>query len=304
MPHHLLDVVAPDEEYNVSRFLQDVTRLERDCSLRDVLPIFVGGTTMYVKSLLDGLADLPPGDARVRKELERMSSEELHAKLEEVDPASADRLHPHDRLRVIRCLETFRVTGESVTTHHDRQSRLPCRCPLVVVLCWPRDALYERINRRSALMVEDGILEEVGGLLERYERDETKALNAVGYREVCDWLQRDSSGSEGVQGLVEAIAQATRRYAKRQMTFWRNEPFKSGWHEEPEHGEGSYLGAERSFVVGNGKPKGVWVHRWTPDQLVSRVRSYLKSEIPKAPIVLRVDASFLRKRLNPPTPLP
>jgi len=171
------------------------------------------------------LSEAPAADEQVRLELAKASDEMLYAELELGDPGTAKRLHPNDRVRVLRAVEALRTHGiplsEINAAHAFRQEHYRA---LILVPCWPRDLLYERINQRTTLMLEQGLLEETRRLVTRYGED-IQGLRALGYRQALQVLQ----GSLTKYAFPPEVAQFTRRFAKRQMTFLRNEPGKRGW---------------------------------------------------------------------------
>lgn len=221
VPHHLLDLVEPDEPYDAVRFCTaaDAAIAEIDARGRRVL--VVGGTGLYLRILLFGLAELPPPDPERRRELEaeaeRLGDGAFHARLARVDPAAAARIHPADRFRVVRALEVAaagRPISELQAEHRFAEPRYPHR---MVALEVPRGELRQRIVRRAEAMLAAGLLDETRRILEAGFRPELRPLQAFGYREPV----RAVLGSRPVDGLAEAIALDTARYAKRQLTWLR-----------------------------------------------------------------------------------
>ncbi|HEU5361181.1 MAG TPA: tRNA (adenosine(37)-N6)-dimethylallyltransferase MiaA [Candidatus Deferrimicrobiaceae bacterium] len=224
VPHHLVDVADPDEIYSAGRFVAEAEEAIRAIRERGRWPLVSGGTGMYLRALLRGL-DALPSDARVRERLarrwEKEGGEVLHAELERIDPVSAARIHPSDRLRVVRALEVAEMTGEPAsgrkTSWAGGRSRYRY---LFLVLDVDRAERARRIDLRVDAMIHAGLVEEVRGLLERgYGRD-LPSMGALGYRHVLSHLL------DGVP-LEEAIARMkrdTRRYAKRQVTWLSGEP--------------------------------------------------------------------------------
>ncbi len=227
--HHLIDLWEPSHAGDMAQFLAAAQEAIADIHRRGKQVVCVGGTGMYLTGLLHGLAELPPGDEALRAELEALSSDELVERLQRVDPEAAARLHRNDRLRLIRAIEGSELTGEPMTVRHARHSyREALYRALIVVPLWNRTELYRRIDIRTEAMVAAGLLGEVRSIRERFG-DEAPVLDAVGYAEVREVLRGKLSESQ----LVGTIAQATRRFAKRQMTYWRNEPAKRGWSVRP-----------------------------------------------------------------------
>ena len=240
---HLVDLAEPNTPLDVAAFVRLAD--QESCELVDQgkVPIVVGGSSLYIKALLHGLAELPPGDSEIRAELEELTNEKLYERLQRLDPLRAGQLHPNDRLRVIRAIETsilnLEAGRQSASLAHSTHSFAEVRYQALILCLLPdRQQLYERINRRSALMIESGLIAETAELLAKYG-PKTRALGAVGYRQVVEMLASGSTEpAMPVSGLVEAISQATRNYAKQQYTFWRNEPPKRGWLQKSESFEG------------------------------------------------------------------
>lgn len=228
IPHHALDVYSPSHRANVAEYRQVALHAVRDVTHRNALPMLVGGSGLYLTALLHGLADMPPSDLLVRKELEEIAPTLRYAELKKIDPQTASLLNPNDTVRVVRALEVFRVSGKPlsqwISQHNFSGSDIKA---LVIVLCLPREDLYDRINERSRKMVERGLLEETQRIIAQYGR--VPVLSTLGYKQAVACL--DGHISEGQ--LAEEIALHTRRFAKRQMTYWRNEPSKRGWTVRP-----------------------------------------------------------------------
>ncbi len=229
IPHHLLDICDPTEHFSVGAYLERAEATISSLEARGRLPIFVGGTTLYLTALLHGLATLPSRDADLRAALATKSDEALHAQLATLDPESAQRLHPHDRLRVARAIEASLLAGRPLSAVHAEHRREEGRHrALILTLAWPRDSLYARINTRTQRMLTDGLVQETSALLEKFGEG-APALSSIGYAETLDVLR----GVLPREELESSIAQATRRYAKRQLTYLRNEPRKRGWVVTP-----------------------------------------------------------------------
>lgn len=228
--HHLIDFVLPSENYNVARFIDDASREIYDIRGRGVLPILLGGSTLYITTLLHGLAQIPQGQPSLRQELEQLSDQELFNRLQKFDQPSANKLHQSDRLRVIRAIEVFESSGVPLSKAIDvHKVKEPQRLALILVLCWRRDVLYSRIEKRAVRMLERGLVMEVSKLQELYG-PLAPLFRSVGYAEVQAYLNHNLLGD----ALSEKIAMSTRRLAKRQMTFWRNAPLKHAWSIRPQ----------------------------------------------------------------------
>ncbi|QDS97766.1 tRNA (adenosine(37)-N6)-dimethylallyltransferase MiaA [Adhaeretor mobilis] len=222
VPHHLLDIVDPTDEYSVAEYLSAAEEVVEGIRKRGHQPLFVGGTPLYLKALLRGLFEGPPADWEMReqieKELEEVGQEALHKLLEQVDPLAADAIHPNDTRRLVRALEVYRATGEPIS-HQQMQfddSRTAEQCR-VFVLRRARELQRERINDRVDDMIERGLIEEVRALTSDGKQLGRTASQAVGYREVIDHLNDDLSEEE----MIEKIKARTRRFSKRQGTWFR-----------------------------------------------------------------------------------
>ncbi|MBW2118445.1 MAG: tRNA (adenosine(37)-N6)-dimethylallyltransferase MiaA [Deltaproteobacteria bacterium] len=225
IPHHLLDVVDPDEEFNAAIYnsmaipkITEIGSRERSCFI-------VGGTGLYIKGLLDGLFECPPVDTELRESLRRecdsSGSAVLHERLADLDPESADKIHPNDRVRIIRALEIIHLTKRrfsDLTGEHAFGGRNLNALKLCLKV--DREELYKRIDKRSSAMVENGLVEETESLLRKGYSPDLKPMKAIGYRHMITYLKRDWSLDEAISELQKD----TRRYAKRQLTWFRADP--------------------------------------------------------------------------------
>jgi tRNA dimethylallyltransferase len=222
IPHHMIDVVDPDEEFNAAIFCSMALPLVEDIYSRGKICFIVGGTGLYIKALTGGLLSCPPADHRIRESIKRdfdlYGLEELYGVLRSVDPAAAEKIHPHDRVRTMRALEIYHMTGKTVTElsrkHGFGEKKLNA---LKLCLDINRDELYERINRRVILMVDGGLIQETEKLLEKGYPPDLKPLKAIGYRHMVAHL----SGEWTLDKAVKKMQGDTRRYAKRQLTWFR-----------------------------------------------------------------------------------
>lgn len=238
--HHMLDVAEPWEEYSVSRYVQEATACCEDILSRGKLPIICGGTGQYIDALVAGLdfADRQE-DMSLRQSLyddyERLGGEEMLRILSEFDPERAQKLHPSDMRRIVRAIEIYRLTGVTMTEHDRLTRERPKRYePFTVVLSYKdRARLYEMIDRRVDLMVERGLYEEVQTLLNSGLSDENTAMQAIGYKEAVMALRDEISREEA----AELIKQNSRRYAKRQLTWFRRNKDAQWieWEELPDN---------------------------------------------------------------------
>lgn len=222
VPHHLFDIKRPAEDFSVAEYQSVVRACIKEIRSRGKIPIIVGGTGLYVQAVLfdfrftEAATDLEVR-ARLEKELEVEGSEKLYEKLVKLDPVGAEKIHPNNHRRVVRALEIIEITGETKTSQENDQGSQALFNHLILGLNMDRTVLYNRINRRTDLMMEQGFLAEVEQVVLKGYRD-TPAMRAIGYRELAQYLESTMSYEEA----VEAIRQSTRNYAKRQMTYFRN----------------------------------------------------------------------------------
>lgn len=224
-PHHMLDVAEPWEDYSVSRYVQEAAACCEDILTRGKLPIIVGGTGLYIDSLLSGrdFAARDDGDeglrARLGAEYDKSGGEAMLNKLRVFDPERAERLHPSDKRRIVRAIEIFTLTGVTATEHDRRTQALPPRydAARIVLNYADRAALYSRIDSRVEEMASAGLFEEVAQLLREGVPPDCTAMQAIGYKEAAAALRGDCATQEA----IDLIKQNSRRYAKRQITWFR-----------------------------------------------------------------------------------
>ncbi len=224
VPHHLVDVVDPDEAYSAGRFREDALRAAAAIASRGRVPLFVGGTMLYERSLMRGLAALPSADPALRAAIEREARERgwpaLHAELARADPVTAARLDPNDAQRIQRALEVFRLAGRPLSAIIAGEGRAAPPFAALAIALEPSDraALHRRIEARFRAMLEAGLVGEVEGLRARYALDAgLPSMRAVGYRQVWETLE----GKESAATLAARGIAATRQLAKRQLTWLR-----------------------------------------------------------------------------------
>jgi tRNA dimethylallyltransferase len=223
VPHHLIDVIGPHEDFSVADYVAAAAIACRDVVSRGRIPLFVGGTGLYLRSLLRGVFQGPPADREFRRRLEAEAAEQppeyLHRLLRDCDPTAATKLHPRDRRRLIRALEVFHVTGRPLS-EQQRQPPLPSvqRPQFVVWLNPPRAWLHDRINRRVEAMFAVGLVDEVRELLHSDWPPGLTARQGLGYKEVVEHVQHGVSLPE----TIARIQTRTRQFAKRQCTWFRN----------------------------------------------------------------------------------
>lgn len=224
VPHHLIDLADPSEEFSTAEYLKAAYVAVEEIRDRDKIPLFVGGTGLYLRSLLRGVFEGPAADWQFRKHLmdeaQREGATWLHARLAAVDPFSANRLHPNDERRIVRALEIYQLTGEPASAQQQQGPLPPEERPECVVWLHPRrDWLNERIHQRVDQMFEAGLVDETQRLLSRERSPGRTARQALGYREVIDWLEGRLESEDAAR---ELICTRTRQFAKRQHTWFRN----------------------------------------------------------------------------------
>ena len=223
-PHHLINISDPDNNYSLGKFFKDVNKAIRLITENKKIPILVGGTMMYFNILSKGLSNLPSSDDEIRKKIEHqaevMGWPELHKKLSEVDPISATKIKPNDKQRVQRALEVIELTGKPLSEFFkDQQHTEDYNFFNISLFATNRDRLYQRINSRFSKMLNDGLVDEVNGLLESTNlRSSNNSMKSIGYREICAFLDNKLSLKEAEQNAT----MATRRLAKRQITWLRS----------------------------------------------------------------------------------
>ncbi len=238
IPHHLIDVAAPREAFSVSRWVELASAAVEDILARGKQPILVGGTNLYLDSLLSGRNFAAPADAALRAELnaqyERLGGAAFREALRAVDPERAERLAPADKKRLVRAMEVWRLSGETISAHDARTRALPPRWPsLRVALSFAdRQRLYARIDARVNQMAAAGLFDEVAGLLAAGLDEQSTAMQAIGYKEAAAALRGECSRDEA----LARIRQESRRYAKRQLTWLRRDPELHWllWDEAPD----------------------------------------------------------------------
>ena len=226
VPHHLVDVLEPWEEFNVVRFQQMAKAACEEIWGRGHIPIVTGGTGFYIQALLYDI-DFTENDedTAFRTQMEQLAATEegrqhLYDRLKEVDPASAEAIHANNTKRVIRALEFFEKTGSPISAHNEEQRQKDSPYAfLYAVLSRDRAVLYERIDRRVDIMMEQGLVEEVRGLMEQGCTRQMVAMQGLGYKEIIDYLD----GKLSLEEAVYIIKRDTRHFAKRQMTWFRRE---------------------------------------------------------------------------------
>ncbi|WP_088536681.1 tRNA (adenosine(37)-N6)-dimethylallyltransferase MiaA [Geobacter sp. DSM 9736] len=233
VPHHLIDIATPDMNFSAADFREAAAKAIEEITGRGSPVFLVGGTGLYLRALLQGLVDSPPGNEDIRSELnalaEREGKEAMLRRLSQVDPFTAARLHVNDQVRIIRALEVYCQTGRPISEYRDihRFSGNYYRC-LKLGIDVERQELYRRIESRVDEMFDRGLIGEVERLLHAGYSSDQKSMRSIGYRQVCAFL----NGEYGLEEAVRLVKRDTRRYAKRQMTWFRTDP-EIKWVEYP-----------------------------------------------------------------------
>ena len=249
IPHHMIDVADPEEDFSVARYVEMAARCVDDVLARGKLPIVAGGTGLYIDSLLSGRTFAPfSPDSALRGELERELAEQggpaMLEALRQVDPEAAQRLHPNDHKRIIRALEVYRSTGKTITQHNRETQAIPPRYDaLTIGLAFQdRQAMWRRIDQRVDEMVAAGLEDEVRRLLTSGISPKCTAMQAIGYKEFTQAL----SGEMTWQEAAEVVKLRSRQYAKRQLTWFGRNPNTRWvrWDDPPEFERGRRASTE------------------------------------------------------------
>ena len=222
--HHLIDVVEPDEDFDAGKYIKFADKAIVDICKKKKLPIVAGGTGLYIRALLYGLFQSRKADAdimlKLNKELDEFGSDFLYEKLKKTDPAIAEKFHPNDSFRVINALEVYESTGiiksEQLKKHDFKDERYSS---LKIGLYMDREKLYGRINQRVDIMMDQGFLNEVKELLNMGYKKELKPMQSIGYKHICDYFSNVTDYDE----TLRLLKRDTRRFAKRQFTWFRKE---------------------------------------------------------------------------------
>jgi len=222
IPHHLIDIISSSQNFNVNKFIELSNRLIFEIHKRGHIPIFVGGTGLYVDSLLNGLFEGPSQNQKIRKELyqkaEKYGNEYLHRKLSKVDPAAAKKIHMNDLRRIVRALEVYKITKKPISALQSQRKGIleDKRFDIVLFgLILPREELYKNINERADKMFKQGVVLEVERILKK--KCSKTFRQALGIKEIGHYL----SGNISLREAKELLKRNTRRYAKRQITWFK-----------------------------------------------------------------------------------
>lgn len=226
--HHMIDILPPDASFNLMDFLQQAKAIITRLNQQGKIPLMVGGTGLYIQSLLEGYElNSQSEDAAYRNYLEKLAEEKgreyVHGMLAKVNPQAAAKLHINDFRRIVRALEVHHLGGEQLSQKKSRELVYDC---YVAGLTWRRDKLYDRINQRVNIMVEQGLQQEIINLLESGVAPDVQAMKGIGYKELLPVLTGDDVDMDtGLQQAVAKIQQNSRHFAKRQLTWYRRMPY-------------------------------------------------------------------------------
>lgn len=223
--HHLIDFLDPSDEWSVADYTEAAHSVIKDIYSRGKMPVMAGGTGLYINSVIN---DVTFGeidtDYKLREELQKIADREGVSKLiemlSEFDSVSAAKIHPNNVRRVIRAIEFYHVTGIPISKHQEMTKQIETRYnPLMFTIEWDRDVLYDRINRRVDIMIDEGLVDEVKMLLKRGCTKEMNSMKGIGYKEIIDYIE----GKYSLEEAADLIKQSSRRYAKRQLTWFRRD---------------------------------------------------------------------------------
>ena len=250
IPHYMLSVAEPWEDFSVGKYCAMATPIVDDILARGKTAIVVGGTGLYMDALMKGNDFAPVPSTGRREELEQLAAEKgieaVIEKLQAVDPESAERLHPSDQKRIIRAMEVYLETGETITEHNRKTQLLPPRYNPVWFALEDADraALYERIDRRVEVMLEQGLMAEIESLLDGGIPEKCTAMQAIGYKEFVDVIK----GRSSMETATALVQQSSRKYAKRQLTWFRRNSAIT-WLRREENEETSQILAKARQVL-------------------------------------------------------
>lgn len=216
VPHHLIDVAEVGEDFTVARYMEQADAAIAAIRARGRLPLLVGGTGLYLRALLFGIVDAPPRDEALRARLEAEGGPALHRRLEQIDAEAAARIPPGDLVRLVRALEVYELTGKTISAYHRAHPKRPRYRALVLGVTPPREELYRRVNARAERMLEGGLLEETRAIA-TLPGGPDRLRRTIGYAEALELIEGKATREEA----LARMQQAQRRYAKRQLTWFR-----------------------------------------------------------------------------------
>ncbi len=217
IPHYLIDIKYPNEKFDAKEFVEQAKRKITDIQKKGKVPIIVGGTWLYIQSLLYGLSDAPEGNWEIREKLYKKSNQQLFEQLEKIDPEYAKKIHLNDKKRIVRALEVFYTTGKPFSTFHKKEKK-PVLNFKGFVFERPRDEIMHRIEKRVNSMIEKGLIEEVEFLVEKGYSDSIVSMQAIGYKELLPYLEGKIDFEEAKNNIIKN----TKSFAKRQIRTFRS----------------------------------------------------------------------------------
>ena len=222
IPHHLVDIIEPDQIYSAGKFVRDATQAIDCIYQKKKIPILIGGNWLYVRSLIYGMANLPTVNKKTKLQTKTLFEKgQGYQLLQENDPLAAKKIHPKDSQRVLRALEVFLSSGKSIFSFHKNQKKKECYKLLFIGIKISKEELHHRIHQRVLDMFQSGWIKEVDSILKNYSAT-SPALLSIGYKQVVDFLQSGfAKNSSKKQAMIQEIQQKTRQYAKRQRTWYK-----------------------------------------------------------------------------------
>ena len=222
IPHHLIDIRNPDDEYSAGQFKKDAEKIISKLHTQGKIPIIAGGTGLYINALTKGLSLAVPSDPELREKLRKRTQKEgnlsMHNELLKVDPVAAEKINPADTFRIERVLEVYYLTGKPISAFQSSEQHGTNQyATLYLVLNLDRPLLYQRVNERVDRMLKKGLVEEVRSIIGRGYADQLKPFQSIGYKEIVQYLKKEST----LEQAVESIKKETRNYAKRQLTWFK-----------------------------------------------------------------------------------
>lgn len=242
VPHDLVAVRDPKEQFTCGEFVREAKKSVKEAHKGGRLPLLCGGCAFYLRSFLYGIPDIPPIPSSIRSSLQKKSTGDLYEELGKCDPLRAAEISATDRQRISRSLEVFNTMGRSIRTFKVSEKLCDDYEILVLNLCRPREELYARINARVEEMFEEGLVDEVNRLIDLGYNESTPAMKGIGYAE---FFQLKRQGADTEENLKELIARNTRRYAKRQILFFKSIPGALHFHPDE---KGKILATVRKFI--------------------------------------------------------
>tara|TARA_B100000315_G_scaffold253559_1_gene292594 strand:- start:14231 stop:15163 length:933 start_codon:yes stop_codon:yes gene_type:complete len=225
IPHHLIDIINPDEEYSAGKFKKDAEKIINKIHTKEKIPIVSGGTGLYINTIARGLSMAAPSDPELRKNLreslKKEGSRAMHSELLKVDPDAAKKINPADKFRIERALEVYYLTGKPMSSLQSSEKHKTNQYDvLYIILNLDRSLLYQRINERVDRMIEKGLVDEVSSIISRGYSGQLKPFQSIGYKEIIQYLSNELTLEEA----VKKIKKETRNFAKRQLTWFKKVP--------------------------------------------------------------------------------